>query len=107
MLGWKAFENEDYEKAIAYYDQSIALYPYGWVYANKALAQFVSGLETEGVANYIEAIPLIHKGYEPDYIFAELIKDIENVLLERPDLESLKEIKALLEIELANYKEED
>lgn len=38
-LGWKQYENGEYQKCIDYCDKANEIYSLGWVYANKGLAQ--------------------------------------------------------------------
>lgn len=98
-LGWKQFEKGNYEKCVEYSDKANTKYKLGWVYANKALAQLMLNNEAEAMETYITAITLIKKQPNPNYVFKELIKDIDNAFIKKPDLSGAKEIKELIQIQ--------
>ena len=98
-LGWTQFESGNYLKCIEYCDKANAEYELGWVNANKGLAQLMIEDEVSAMETYIDAIPLIKKQPNPDYVFSELIKDIDNALKIKPDLKGAKEIKKLIKLQ--------
>jgi len=98
-LGWTQFENGDYQKCIEYCNKANAEYKLGWVNANKGLAQLMIGDEENAMETYLDAIPLIKKQPNLDYVFNELIKDIDNALKIKPDLKGAKEIKKLIQLQ--------
>lgn len=98
-LGWKQFEKGNYEKCIEYSDKANNKFELGWVYANKALALLMLDNEAEAMETYITAITLIKKQPNPDYVFKELIKDIDNALIKKPNLSGAEEIKELIQIQ--------
>ncbi|NMH86918.1 tetratricopeptide repeat protein [Flavivirga algicola] len=95
-LGWAQFENGNYLKCIAYCDKANAAYKLGWVNANKGLAQLIIGQEDMATETYINAISLIKKQPNPDYIFKEVVKDIDNALKVNPELKGAQEIKKII-----------
>lgn len=99
-LGWTKFENGEYEKCIDYCDKSEAEYSLGWVQANKGLANLMIGKETEAMEIYINAITLIKKQSNPNYVFNEIIKDINNALTKKPDLSGADDIKQVIELQM-------
>lgn len=98
-LGWTQFENGDYQKCIEYCDKANAAYKLGWINANKGLAQLMIGDEESAMETYIDAIPLIKKQPNPEYVFREMIKDIDNALKIKPDLNGANEIKKLVQLQ--------
>ena len=98
-LGWKKFENGEYQKCIEYCNKANGYFELGWVNANKGLSQLMLGKESEAMDTYIIAITLIKKQNNPDYIFSGVIKDLENVLKTNPDLSGASDIKELIEME--------
>lgn len=98
-LGWKQFENGNYEKCIEYCDKSNTEFELGWVQANKGLALLMLGKESESMEVYVNAITLIKKQQNPDYVFNEMIKDIDNALKVQPDLAGANEIKQIIEMQ--------
>jgi len=98
-LGWAQFENGDYEKCIEYCNKANSEYELGWVLANKGLAQLMKDKESEAMETYITAITLIKKQSNPNYIFGEMIKDIENAKKIKPNLSGADEIKQIIEIQ--------
>ncbi len=96
-IGWAQFEKGDYLKCIEYCDKANAEYKLGWVNANKGLAQLIIGQEAIATETYINAISLIKKQTNPDYIFKEVLKDINNALRVNPELKGALEIKKLIE----------
>lgn len=98
-LGWKQFENGDYEKCIEYCDRANTEYELGWVLANKGLAQLMTNKESEAMETYINAITLIKKQPNPDYVFGEIIKDIDNAKKIKSNLSGADEIKHIIEIQ--------
>lgn len=101
-LGWTQFENGDYQKCIEYCDKSIAEYELGWVKANKGLAQLMIGEEDIAMETYIDAITLVKKQPQPDYVFKEMIKDIDKQLTINPELSGANELKTLIELQIKN-----
>ena len=77
-LGWTQFENGDYEKCIEYCDKANNEFELGWVLANKGLALLMVDKESEAMEIYINTITLIKKQPNPQYVFGEMIKDIDN-----------------------------
>lgn len=98
-LGWTQFENSNYEKCIEYCDKANEEFELGWVLANKGLAQLMTDNESEAMETYINAITLIKKQSNPNYVFNEMIKDIDNAKKLRPNLSGADEIKQLIEIQ--------
>jgi tetratricopeptide (TPR) repeat protein len=103
-LGWKQFQNKDYNKCIEYCNKANDLFEYGWIIANMGLAQLLLGLESEAMETYINAITLIKKQENPENVFSQIIGDINNVLIENPDLSGASDIKDILEMEYSTYK---
>jgi len=85
-LGWKIFEKGEYQKCIEYCNKSNTEYQLGWVQANKALATLMLGYESSVMDLYIDAITLIKKQPHSNYVFNEMIKDIDNATLLKEDL---------------------
>jgi tetratricopeptide (TPR) repeat protein len=98
-LGWTQYENGNYAKCIEYCDKANAEYEFGWVHANKGLAQLMTDKESEAMETYINAITLIKNQPNPNYVFGEMIKDIDNALKIKPDLKGAEEIKQLIKIQ--------
>lgn len=99
-LGWKQFENGDYEKCIEYCDKANAEYELGWVLANKGLALLMTNKESNAMETYINAITLIKKQSQSNYVFKELVKDIINAKKIKPELKGANEIKDLLQMQI-------
>ncbi|MFC4633582.1 hypothetical protein ACFO3O_06665 [Dokdonia ponticola] len=97
-LAWSCFENKDYDKALLYCNTSSRYYKLGWVEANKGLTQLVLGDTSKSLDTYIHAIPLIKEQLYPEYVFDEVIKDLENVKNEFPDLEGVTEVMQLIKL---------
>lgn len=98
-LGWTQFENGDYEKCIYFCNKAFEEYELGWVLANKGLAQLMLNKEDEAMETYVDAITLIKNQPEPEYVFTEMIKDIEIALKIKPDLDGADEIKQIIELQ--------
>ncbi|MDG5490593.1 hypothetical protein [Psychroserpens sp. SPM9] len=98
-LGWKKFENGEYDKCIEYSDKSISEFELGWVKANKGLALIMLGRDSDAMDTYIEAITLIKKQPNPDYIFDEVVKDIDNILRKNPNIVGAKDIREIIELQ--------
>lgn len=98
-LGWTNFENANYEKCIEYCDKANSEYKLGWVLANKGLAQLMIDQESKAMETYIEAITLIKKQSNPNYVFNEMIKDINNAKKTKLFLNGADEIKLLIEMQ--------
>ncbi len=99
-LGWKQFENGDFQKCIEYSDKANEYFQLGWVNANKGLALLILNRETEAMDIYINAITLIKKQNNPNYVFTEVIKDLDNVINKYPNLSGAKEIKEIIQLEI-------
>lgn len=99
-LGWTQFENRNYKKCIEYCNKANAEYELGWVLANKGLAELMIDKESEAMETYINAITLIKKQPNSNYIFNEMIKDIGNAKKVKPDLSGADEIKQLIKMQL-------
>lgn len=97
-LGWTQFENGDYEMCIEYCDKAFAEYELGWLLANKGLAQLMLNQESEAMETYINAITLIKKQPSPEYVFTEMIVDLNNALELKPGLNGAEEIKQIIQI---------
>lgn len=95
-LGWKYFENGDYEKCIEYCDKSFQEYEIGIFYANKGLALLMIGKEAQAIDNYIKAITLIKEQPNKEYYLNGAIKDLDNALSLNPHLEGADEIRDLI-----------
>jgi len=98
-LGWTQFENGEYGKCIEYCDKANAEFKLGWVLANKGLTQLMIDKEVEAMETYIEAITLVKKQPNSDYIFGEMIKDIDNAKKINPNLNGADEIKKLIQMQ--------
>lgn len=98
-LGWTQFEKGNYSKYIEYSDKANNLFKLGWVSANKGLAQLMLDQELEAMETYIDAITLIKKQPNPAYVFSEMIKDIDNTLIIKPNLAGAEEIKQLIQMQ--------
>ncbi|GGB65819.1 hypothetical protein GCM10007424_02190 [Flavobacterium suaedae] len=98
-IGWTQFENGDYLKCIEYSDKANAEYELGWVTANKGLAQLMLGKESIAMDTYVNAITLIKKQPYSEYVFKEVIKDIDNVLIRYPNIKGAREIKKIIELQ--------
>ncbi|WP_298426143.1 hypothetical protein [uncultured Kordia sp.] len=98
-LGWTQFEKGNYQKCIEYSDKANNEFELGWVLANKGLAQLMLNKESDAMETYINAITLIKKQPQSDYVFSEVIKDINNALKIKPNLSGAEEIKQLIEIQ--------
>lgn len=96
-LGWTNFENGDYSKCVEYCDKAMAEYELGWVLANKGLAQLMLDKEIEGTETYINAITLVKKQPNPNRVFREMIKNIDNALKTKPELKGAQEIRGLID----------
>lgn len=99
-LGWKQFEQGEYEKCIEFCDKATAEYELGWVLANKGLAQLMLEKESQGMETYVNAITLITQQPYSEYIFVELIKDIDKALLIKPNLSHANDVKELMQMQV-------
>jgi tetratricopeptide (TPR) repeat protein len=98
-LGWIEFENGNYRKCIRYCNKSNVKYTLGWVQANKGLALLMIGRQSKARETYVNAITLIKKQPNPNYVFEEIIKDIDNVLKINPNLNGANEVKRLIQLQ--------
>lgn len=98
-LGWAKFLKGDYEDCIKYCNKSNSIFKLGWVQANKGLAKLMLGKDSEAIEIYIDAITLIKKQPKANYIFKEIIKDINNAILIKPNLIGANDIKQLIELQ--------
>jgi hypothetical protein len=99
-LGWKQFQNGDYQKCIEYSDKANETFQLGWVNANKGLSLLLLNRETEAMDIYINAITLIKKQNNANSVFAEVINDLEKEINKNPNLMGAKEIKEIIQLEL-------
>ena len=99
-LGWKQFEQGEFEKCIEFCDKATAEYELGWVLANKGLAQLMLERESEGMETYVSAITVITQQPYSEYILGELINDIEKALLIKPNLSHANDVKELMQLKL-------
>lgn len=93
------FDNGAYEKCVEYCDKAMAEYELGWVLGTKGLAQLMLDRETEGTETYINAITLVKKLPNPNRVFREMIKNIDNALKIKPGLKGAEEIRGLIEMQ--------
>lgn len=98
-LGWTQFENGEYDKCIEYCDKANEEFKLGWVLANKGLAQLMTDNESEAMETYIDAITLTKKQPNPNYVFSEMIKDIDEAKEIMPNLNGADEIKKLIKMQ--------
>lgn len=98
-LGWKQFRSDNYEKCIEYCDKANSYYELGWVNANKGLSQLILGKESDAMDTYINAITLIKKQNNPDYVFSEVIQDLQNVINKNPELTGASDIMEIIKME--------
>lgn len=96
-LGLTKFKNKEYEKCIEFCDKSSDEYELGWVQANKGLAMLMLGQDTEAMDVYINAIMLIKKQPNPNYVFDEILKDINKVISSNPNIKGVDDIKQLIQ----------
>ncbi len=98
-LGWTQFKNGNYAKCIEYSDKANAEFELGWVLANKGLCQLMTDKESDAMETYINALTLIKKQPNPDYVLGEIIKDIDNAKKLNPNLSGANEIKQLIQMQ--------
>lgn len=99
-MGWTSFLNGDYDKCIEYSNKANNIYKWGWVYANKGLAQLMLNEESAAVETYIEAITLVKNQPNTAFVFNEMIKDIDNAKNKYPNLTGADQIKQLIQLQL-------
>ncbi len=95
-LGWTALESGDFQKCVAYCNKSSAFYQYGWIMANKGLAQLMQGNELNAVETYVVAIPLIKTQNKAQHFLKKVIKDLENAIVYCGELEGADQIKQMV-----------
>ena len=95
-LGWTQFENGNHKKCIEYSNKANEYFELGWVYANIGLAQLVLGKESDAMEAYVNAITLIKKQNNSEYIFSEIIKDLQKEMFKNPSLSGASDICKLI-----------
>lgn len=104
-LGWKAFEEGDYNRCLELSKKAIGLDPkLGWVHCNIGLAYLVLGDYVSAVDSYSSAIPQIRKSNDPQQLFIEAINDLEMLIANQPDLSGTNGILELLNSNLESSK---
>lgn len=101
-MGWSKFLKGEYQKSLDYCNKSNELFPLGWVQANKGLTMLALGKEIEATEVYVNALLLIKKQPKKDYVLKEILKDLRNLLLVKPDISGAKEIIDLINIQRIN-----
>jgi hypothetical protein len=99
-LGWKQFQNGNYEKCIEYSAKSKNYQELGWVMANVGLSQLMLNKEIDAMETYVNAITLIKKQNNSKYFLTEAAKDLETILLNNPKINGASEIKQIIESEI-------
>lgn len=64
-MGWKAFEQSNYNNCIKYSEQSLAITPLFFVKTNLALCYLVKGLETESITHYTQSLTILKNNKQP------------------------------------------
>ena len=95
-LGWTQFENGNYKKCIEYSNKANEYFELGWVYANIGLTQLVLDKESDAMEAYVNAITFIKKQNNSEYIFSEIIKDLQKEMFKNPSLSGASDIYKLI-----------
>jgi tetratricopeptide (TPR) repeat protein len=94
-LGWKAYENQDYKKALTYYEKALSYDPnLAYVHFNRALIYLLQG-KSDVVDRYVEAIALAEKDPDAQKIFQNALVDLKALQVNKP---TLKNIDAIVEL---------
>ncbi|WP_162127940.1 tetratricopeptide repeat protein [Flavobacterium phycosphaerae] len=95
-MGWKAYENKDYKKALFYNKKAVTFDPnLSFVKFNIGLLYLVQGKE-EAEESYLEAIATCKKDQDPIGSLKTALEDIRELKATNPNLKSLSEIEYLL-----------
>jgi len=102
-LGWKAFENGDYNKCLELSKKALSLNcNLPWVKLNFALVQLVKG-DDEYLDSYVDAITSCKKSRSPKEFLEAGLKDIYDINNKVGKLKNSEEIIDLLKMEINNY----
>jgi len=94
-LGWKAYEKQDFKKALGYYEKALSYDPnLAYVHFNRNLIYLLQGTPTV-VDSYVEAIALAEKDPDAQKIFQNALVDLKTLQANKP---TLKNIDAIVEL---------
>lgn len=103
LLGYLAkdeLNSKNYNQCIVYCDESIKMFPLGWVKVTKGLAQLHLCYEEEAVKIFFDAILLINEEPNARKIFSELLIELKKIEKEKPDLVEVSKIRKMIELQL-------
>jgi len=101
-LGWKSFEQNDFENSLKYSKQALELdNSLIWVHFNIALVYLVTG-KSEAIDKYVNTIQMNKYNEKKQDYFKAALKDIEDYEKKRGVLKNANDIKYLLKSEIAN-----
>ena len=81
--GWKAYENNELDKAIELNNKALSYSPEGWIYGNSGLIYIIKNDFDPAVDCYVRAILWITNSDDPKYYYNGLIDDLENLIKKR------------------------
>lgn len=104
-LGWKAYENNDVDKAIDYSKRALTIdNTLGYVKANLGLFFLIKDKEIDATEYYVDAISDFNRDkISAKRSFEAAIDDIKQALKKYPDMKGFEHINDLLKEELKKY----
>ena len=103
-LGWKAYEQGEYEKCLDLSKKALEYNPNLWyVHNNIGLVYLIKNDYISAIESYSTAISLVKNETNPKYWFGEFIKDLKNLIKTHGEIENSKEILDLLQKEYSKY----
>ncbi|HPF10568.1 MAG TPA: hypothetical protein PLP62_03900 [Flavobacteriaceae bacterium] len=97
MLAKAQYDFGEYEKCVEYCDSSLEIFEMGWVWGKKGLAQLMLDKESEAMDSYVNAITIIKKNKDAPVIFGGMLRELDSVLVKKPELTAAEVIKQLIE----------
>lgn len=99
-LGKDELETRNYRECIKYCDESIQMFPLGWVQVIKGLAQINLCYTEDAVQTFFNAILLINEQPNATKVFSDLIIDLKKIQKERPEQVEISKIRKMVELQL-------
>ncbi len=102
-LGWKEFENGNYDKCVELSNKALTYNPnLIYVVFNIALVHLLQGKESS-TEDYINSISEVKKDKNPKNTLLGALQDVRALKMNNPNLKNISTIEEMLMNELANY----
>lgn len=103
-MGWKAYERGEYDKCLELSNEAIKLNPeLGWVHNNIGLVKLVRDNLIEAIDSYSKAVAIFKKSENPKQWLAASIKDLNDLINKKNDLQGAKDILETIKTEYNKY----